>query len=361
MDLEEISVKVSQGICPSGIFGDLSGTPEEMMRGARAEFRSLARLCHPDVAPAEEKDAAEEIFVELNDLYKRVRKQIENGTYGEDETEEPGLLFTSRTREYKVTGMIATGEIADIYRASYIDDEGRARTAAVKVAMDEADNHLIVNEQGILKKLARALRPEHRQAMPEIIDTFKTPEGKAATVLEFLEGYDFESLRELPLYEKGIRDPYHIGWIMERCLAFLGHLHSHMIVLGNLEPRHLMLFPHNHNVVFVDFCHAVERPDENDYVRIKTPNYSAPEVSKKAVPGPEMDLYSLGQCMIYILGGNPGTGKIPDDIPAEYVRFIKKLTAKDPGSRADDAWEMARELVEIRKKFGLGNFRPLQV
>lgn len=331
-----------------------------MLDAARSEYRSLVKKCHPDVVSNGDEKLAERTFERLNELYRQVKDQIQNGSYG---TASSSVITTITTKihEYRVLQPIATGEVARLYKAEYEDKNGQKKCAAIKIALDDKDNKLIRNEQKILKKLARVLDPKDAVSLPVLIDTFETGDGKAASVLELIDGYDFEALLEHPLYENGLRDPYHIGWILERQLALLGHLHKNMIVHGNIEPRHLMLNPHNHNVVLLDFCFAVDSPEAGDYIHINTPDYSPPEIASKGPPLPQTDLYGLGKSMIYLLGGNPRTGKLPGDIPEPYVNFIRQLTEYDWEDRANDAWKMAYQLIKIRKDFGDGDFKSLPV
>lgn len=361
MELHEISEKVDQGISLSGLFGNLTGTTEEMIAEARNEYRALIRECHPDLTTGPNKRAAEEITKAVNQLYAQVKNQVLNGVYDPANPPREIAVISTTLHDYQVPDAIATGEVATIYKATYTGTDGLLHHAIIKIALDPADNNLMYNEQMILDTIARQIPEKDRVAFPELIDTFTTPDGRAGSVMKCVQGYDFDSLMDHPLYEKGIHDPYHLGWIMERVLAALGHLHSHMIVHGNIEPRHLMLVPDTHNVVLLDFCFAVLKPGSGEYIRIKTPKFSAPEISKKASPHPRMDLYGLGKCMIHLMGGNPQGSKVPDDIPVPLGQMIKHLTERDTDKRADDAWEVAHRLFQLREEFGRSNFRPLPI
>lgn len=371
MELQELSQKVQGGIGPTGVFGSLSGNTNEMLEAAKAEFRAFVKKCHPDLVPEGQKEFATQTFKQLKDLYVCVTDQIRTGIYGHPQASpSPASGQTGRSalasisgklHEYTVYQVIATGEVAKIYKATYVDSNGVTKYVALKIALDSNDNRLITNEQKILNRLAKVLTPQDRFSLPTLIDTFKTRDGKAASALELVDGYDFQQLLDHPLYQNGVKDPYHIGWILERQLALLGHLHKNLIVHGNIEPSHLMLVPHNHNVVLLDFCFAAENPDDADHIHIFTPDYSAPEIESKSPPHPRMDLYGLGKSMVYLLRGDPKTGRLPDDIPRAYVNLINHLIDPDPNKRAGDAWQMAHHLVAIREESGPHQFKPLPI
>jgi hypothetical protein len=81
-------------------------------------------------------------------------------------------------------------------------------------------------------------------------------------------------------------------------------------------------------------------------IKVFSEDYSHPEVAKKLAPMPHHDLYSLGKCMIYLLGGDVENNKLPSEVNIVLRKFILEFIH----CRVTDAWKKYSELREIRKK-----------
>ena len=58
--------------------------------------------------------------------------------------------------------------------------------------------------------------------------------------------------------------------------------------------------------------------------------------------------HSVGRCLLYLAGGDMASGDMPEIVPDRLQRFIKYLTRVSAMQRAQDAWEMFRELERVR-------------
>lgn len=253
--------------------------------------------------------------------------------------------FTIETDEasYHLTSTIALGDLATLYG-------GRRRVdgalVVAKVVDDPQDNDLVQSEIRAIDLLRAEDSPQLKH-IPVVLDRFRTPDGRLGTVFEHLDGYDLFTIRDkLP---DGV-PARHIVWILRRCLSALGWAHSHGILHGNLDPSHIVVRPHDHNVWLIDWCYSIVNPARTGQrFRCLNEDYSPPEVGARKPPLPSSDLYSLGKCMIFAMGGDPSAKALPEGIDDRLVRFLQFFVRESALGRAQDAWEMYTQLDRLRK------------
>ena len=76
MSIKEISDILLNAREPEDVF--TGSTKEEIKK----EYRRLAKICHPDIAPQNEKELAEKTTILLNEFYEKANKKLEEGLYG---------------------------------------------------------------------------------------------------------------------------------------------------------------------------------------------------------------------------------------------------------------------------------------
>lgn len=333
------------------LFGELEGANAEKLAALNLKYFGLAKRCrstsqNPDRTANE---LAEEVSNCLAELYRSAREKIQQGTYGEQFLESELLaheevlaIVESEQNQYALHELIAEGDVALIYRASCSNDSATSNPVCVKIARSAGENSLLENEQAILSGLDHV-------SLPKPLESFELPDGRAVNVLEYVEGLNFHQLRETIIHQNGVVDPnYHLGWILERQLSALGYLHSQGVVHGSIEPAHLIVQPKTHNVVLIDFCWASAKSKKRSHIKIAQEYYSPPEVYSKKTPHPCMDIYGLGKSIIYLLGGDPHEGTIPDSVDTMYRKMIERMVEEQPKDRAQDAYQLASHLVVIR-------------
>lgn len=340
---------IMEADCPEKIFG-ASALPEVVKK----IYRQLARVLHPDLHQNNEKDkrTAEEAFKKLNEFYEMAQEKTKNGSYGDcsvgekSDSGQSDFIIKTRKAEYHIQSVIARGDLSVVYNGYFTDDNGTQNKVAVKVIDDPADNDLAQNEIRVLRMLSEETGNQKKH-LPVIIDQFKTADDQIGIVLRQIDGHDVYSIREKERYKNGVPQK-HVVWMFNRLLSALGFVHSKGIIHGNIDPSHLMVRPKDHNLFLIDWSYAVINPLETgDGFKVYTENFSAPEVKDKKPPIPASDLYSVGKCMIYLLGGDLKTNKMPPEVDVKLQRFIRFFVMESPLQRAQDAWQMHKELIKL--------------
>lgn len=352
-ELSILYKNLEQATCAEDLFGipqNVSTKNKEKLQGIiKNIYRRLVKTAHPDHhMELEDKEFAEEVFILLNNFYQNALKKIENETYGKKIQEDEDIQFSivTQKRKYTITSTIAQGDLCTIY-GGYCSGSEDTGKIVVKVAEDPADNDLIQNEIRILNKFQEE-STRYSRHLPTLLDQFKSTDNQLGTIMRYIDGYDLYSIRDK--YPKGIPQR-HIIWIFRRTLSVLGYAHSRGVLHGNIEPDHIIVSPKDHNVFLIDWCYSLYKPGRTGQgFRCFNEDYSPPEVAQRKPPIPASDLYSLGKCMIYLLGGNIQTLYMPKSVDKRIQNFIKFFCRKSAIQRAQDAWEMYGKLDELREE-----------
>lgn len=355
-ELERVAQAIEEATCLEDVFGLPGDDALDVAQHLRERWRKMARASHPDRFTEDEAlaERAARVNAELNALHERAQAAAELGTYGTMsplDDEDAAYVTTPRGR-YRVLEALARGDLAMLYAGRAEDGE----RVVIKIVEEAGDNDLMLREARALERLHAEESPQSKH-LPRLIDRLVTPEGTRAHVLSrFDGGLDLEQLRHR-LGGAGA-PPRHAVWIMRRCLSALGWAHSQGVVHGNLDPTHVMVRPEDHNVWLVDWCYSIIAPAKTGQGFIShNPIYSAPEVAERKPPLPASDLYSLGKCMFWVLGGDPREETLPDEIDERLARFVRFFVKPNPLGRPRDAWRMYKQLEELRDElFGPHRF-----
>jgi serine/threonine protein kinase len=335
---------------------DIFGVPEnniDTLEAVKKAYRRLSKAVHPDRHnnDPDAKEIAEEAFKRLNEFLERAEKRIAKGAYGtnakEEETNRGSSGFTIKTpkREYRITSTIAQGDIAVVYGGDCLGGDDFSGKIAVKLVEDPKDNDLFQNEVRVLR-LFQTEPSKQNKHLPFLLDQFKTSDNRLGTILRYIDAYDFYSIREK--YPHGV-PAEHAVWILARLLSALGYSHSKGVIHGNIEPAHLMASPKDHNLFVIDWCYAtINSLQTGDGFKAWNENYSPPEAKERQMPTPAADLYSVGKCIIYLLGGDIKNNSMPYLVDQRFQRFIQFFVRESSLQRAQDAWEMYDKLMELR-------------
>lgn len=336
---------------PEDVFGNLSGGDKNTQKDELNQiYKQLAKILHPDRYQLDpiSHEKAKKAFPILLESYERAKARVDKGIYGSDiqeDEEEIDFVIKTRKAEYHLRSTLAEGDLSLIYKGDYLNEAGENVKIIAKVIQDTADNDLAQNEIRTLKVLL-ATPSKASKHLPSFLDQFKTTEGQLGIILGYLDSYyDFYSVKEK--YKEGIPEK-HMVWMFGRLLSIAGFAHSKGVVHGNIEPAHVMIKPQNHNLCLIDWSYAAINPFQTgDGFKVFNEDYSAPEVAERKKPIPASDLYSIGKCMIFLLGGDIKTNSIPNTVNEKLRRFIQYFVLPSPLQRAQDAWEMHDQLSKL--------------
>jgi serine/threonine protein kinase len=342
-DLVVFHARVCQARRPEDLFGARAEpTAEEKLRALSRAYREMVAKYHPDkhAGHMAAQYYASEVTAMVNVLYAQAKERVEQGIYGRpDPTSRRahhGEIKTPR-RTYRMVDYLAEGDVSDVYLGEY-DGDGGVGQVAIKIARSTSDNDLMLNERDVL------LLVKHK-SLPVLVETFKTTDGKVGTITRLVEGHDLFAVRKR--YPGGVGQE-HACWMLERFLGVLGFLHVNGVIHGNIEPGNLLVRPRDHNGFLLDLTFACVRPQRGDTFKGANPDYSAPEVFERRQPIPPSDLYSLGKCMVFLLGGDVERNTFPDGVDGRLRSFLGGFLDPHPLHRTRDAWESWRKLSDLR-------------
>ncbi|MEX2982273.1 protein kinase [Streptomyces sp. C36] len=268
---------------------------------------------------------------------------------------------------FRIVGAIGAGNMGEVHRAEDLHraEGDPARTVAVKTILRHRSGALIDSgaDQKAVQRFAREVRIMRRLEHPNLtrlvdggID--EAGDGRPYLAMEFLDG---ETLRDLIEEERQLP----LDWaaaIGAQIAAGLASAHAAGIVHRDLKPANVML-TRGGTVKVLDFGmgRIADDPDDTRLtstgVSVGTARYMAPEQFEAKQATQAADLYALG-CVLYeMLAGVPpftsgsayelGRQHINQDptpveivrpsVPAEWVRLLDRLLAKDPAERPADA------------------------
>ena len=382
-DLPPLLLILERAHAPEDVYGQLAGKDEaDKLASLRHAYRHSVSVVHPDVlssagATEEEMKNAHEATKALHEWRAKAEKKIHAGTYGDGKSVDLPSASRSAAQvvrsptgvRYLVDELLAKGDIADVYRCTYTKD-GDEKKAVFKLTRSPLDNDLAEKGARTLCKMYPAAQAEEKffRYLPKPVEAFLLKQRgsglRRAIVMQ--EAEDHFSLAEvMAAYPKGL-DFRDTVWMFKRSLAGLWHVHHVLgIVHGAVLPPHLLVHPTGHGAKIVGWSAAVEWRAGKERVSNAVKHYRsfyAPEILSKEPPGPQADIYMLGQCVVALLGGSPQTGLPAPSSPAakSFHQFVSTLLATKPSSRPTDAGALHEDLDELLFKIiGKKNYRPL--
>jgi RIO-like serine/threonine protein kinase len=258
-------------------------------------------------------------------------KKLSTGVYN-------GKVKKIGNMDYALSAEIVSGDFCDVYSAIRKND---GEKVLLKISREASDNELLKNEYNVLT----SIDPHH--SLPVILAS-EIADGKRVNIFKPIEsGFDLVRFKEM--FPNGL-DAEHGAWILERLLAVTGYLHNSQIVHGNIEPANVIVTPHNHDAILLDYVFAVPDAMKNNARYRGINDYSAPEIDKKIRVHPSSDIYSLGKTMVYLLGGDVKELRLPSKIDSRFAEFIQEFLIEDYKIRRNDAYQTCKDLRELRNE-----------
>jgi hypothetical protein len=152
-----------------------------------------------------------------------------------------------------------------------------------------------------------------------------------------------------------------MAWMWRRLLIVLGFAHACGVIHGAVLPTHVLIQPEQHGLALVDWSYAVSDPEMGEHIPAISSAYQAwypPEVLAKETPTTSTDLYMGAACMLYLLGGDPVTGVVPESTPQRIQSFFRGVALKKPAQRPQNALALLDEFNDlIQQLWGPRAFR----
>ncbi|POX52058.1 protein kinase [Streptomyces sp. Ru72] len=282
---------------------------------------------------------------------------------------------------FRIGQVIGKGNMGEVHRAEDLQaPEGSPeRKVAVKTILRRRTGALIDTgaDAKAVERFAREVRIMRRLEHPNltrlVAGGVTEDGGLPYLAMEFLDG---ETLRDLIEEERQLP----VSWVaaIGAQMAYgLATAHAADVVHRDLKPANVML-TRGGTVKVLDFGmgRIVDDPDEarltSTGVSVGTARYMAPEQFQARQVTQAADLYALG-CVLYemLVGVPPFTSESPyelarkhleaeptplavirSEIPAELIRLVGRLLAKDPADRPADAAEVRDALLPLAVQDG---------
>ncbi len=360
---------LQEAASPEDIFGQLTGNSQEMLAQAKKTYRRLARVVHPDRNRNCDGKEAEDAYKRLEANWQEAKLKIASNTYGVKAASRKAspVIIQSSTTEYTVGDLAFKGDYANLYICSFTNSAG-TNEALFKVARSPRDNDLIQNEEKALTHLAESSQSNPHPFIPRLIESFGYKEAgtkvnRWVNILSFREGlFSLSEVRKH--YVDGV-DPKHMAWIFRRLLMTLGYSHQSGVLHGAVTPSHILVHPGTHDIQLTDWSYSLVDPHLTGAVLAAIDSsyeeWYPEEVKKKEQPMKGLDLYMAASSMMYVMGGDPVTGYLPDSVPRQLRAFLRgcRLSALQ---RPQDAWKLSEEFDEvIVKLWGKRTFIPFEM
>ena len=261
--------------------------------------------------------------------------------------------------KYKIMRQLGAGGMGKVYSARHLETR---RKVAIKVLPPKR----AAAERNALARFRREADMTLRLSHPHIAETLEVGEdaGVHFMVMAYIPGQNL-----FEMVQRG--GPLRV-WDAARLFAEvadgLGHIHKFGVVHRDIKPSNIMVTPDG-TAKLLDLGLARGSDDDDELTRpgtvVGTLDYIAPEqAAENQHADLRSDIYALG-CTLYFavsrrmpFGGGDIMSKIyrhrmedPEPIekvvqhvPREFAALVRKMMAKDPADRYQNAEELAHDL-----------------
>jgi eukaryotic-like serine/threonine-protein kinase len=269
--------------------------------------------------------------------------------------------------QYTLDKKIGEGGMGVVYKASHA--LLRRPTAIKLLPPEKAGEHNLVRFEREVQLTSMLTHPN----TVSIYDFGRTPEGTFYYAMEYLEGFDLETL----VRADGPQTPGRVVHLLTQVCGALAEAHSVGLIHRDVKPANVILCERGGTpdvVKVLDFGLVKQIGPHHDVATsqstinhiVGTPLYLSPEgiTTPQALDG-RSDLYAVG-CVGYMLltGAPPFTGESVVEVcghhlhtpppplaerapqtPADLARVITRCLAKSRNERPADATALRRELL----------------
>lgn len=245
----------------------------------------------------------------------------------------------TRVGRYRITRLIASGGMGDVYLAHSTDGDIEI-PAAIKVSRMPSGRGADAAERAADRfdfERQVLLRLDHA-AIPKIIDTGTTRDGHPYLVMDFVDGLAIDSYchrHDLLVRER-------VALVRQVCDA-IHHAHQRLVVHRDIKPSNILVRADGQPRV-LDFGIASEMSSPTDHPRLTrtgefvgTLAYASPEqLDGSSAPDTRSDVYALGVVLYELLTESLPHGKTTSlPMLLEQIRSIRPPTPSAINPRID--------------------------
>ena len=242
------------------------------------------------------------------------------------------LRVRQKIGKYRILGRIASGPLADVYRAY---DSIHKERVALKIPKFGSD----ADEEEILHEVQVAIKLKH----PNILQVLNASYIDDSFVIAMELGDESLADRiERRMSTAGALD------LAGQGLAALAHAHEHKIIHCDIKPENFILFPGN-QLKLADFGFAKISLRTLKASGSGTIDYIAPEQAMGR-PKFQSDVFSMGLVLYRLFSGKlpewpfewpqVGQDRLKARVRPEFVDMLKKAIQLNPAKRYRDATQM---------------------
>ena len=252
------------------------------------------------------------------------------------------LRARQKLGKYRILGRIASGPLADVYKAA--DTIHRTRVA---LKIPKSDNN--TSHEDFLREVQIATRLNHPNILPIQDASFINDHFVIAMAL------GTESLADRIERRMSTARAFDIA---DQALAALAHAHEKKIIHCDIKPENFILFPGN-KLKLADFGFAKISLRTLKASGSGTIDYIAPEQAMGR-PKFQSDVFSLGLVLYRLFSGKlpewpfkwpmAGHDRLQARVPEEFSLMLKKSMQLDPADRYRNAAEMYAVFKKIKRQ-----------
>lgn len=278
---------------------------------------------------------------------------------------ERAFTFTERLRRppavdaptasFHLTASLGSGDVSDVYSAA---DGGRKRV--VKIAKSSEAGHHLRREFQILRTLTENNpSSSHLRYLPRPVECDESDERTVSIYERGTGDYTASQLRER--FPRGL-DGRHVAWMFNRMLEVLGFVHEQGWIHGAVLPSHLLFDTESHGLELLGWTHAVRIGCPIEFAPSGFIDWYPEECRVREPATPSVDIFLAAKCAVFLAGGDPVRGAMPDSLPKLLRGFLKSCLLESVRMRPQDAWKLHAEFKGLLERvYGPPQFHPLHV
>jgi hypothetical protein len=358
-EIEIIKSTLDSALTYEDIFGNFTGSEEDMLRHVKTNYKMLAKAVYPDTHPTE-KALADEVFSLIGTWYTRALELIKEGKWGQKVAihGREQITIVGKTEngyaEYVRQRTLCAGDMADIHWGY---EKGFMTPILIKACRHSADNDFLkaerTNTDIVRKKMETHDGKIWQQCIPKVFDSFLLTEGSLKRRINIQDAFlGYLNLNEVHnLMPQGL-DGRTIVWMWKRMVVLLDWTYRSGIIHGAVLPCHIMFYPDNdgsttrdirkHSIRLVDWCYSIEHKTRTR-LSAWVPAYQrlyAPEIVAKKPLDHSTDLYMGAMTMLEMCDKT---------VPKEITDSIRRWVEKNPKQRPAQTMQYFQEFLGIQK------------